>query len=196
MKKLIVELRTAVLSTAILTAVLCGLYPLAVWGIAQTLFHDEANGSLVRRGQAVVGSSLIGQDFKGPGYFHPRPSAAGNGYDGANSGGSNLGPTSKKLLDAVAERVKAYRDGNGLPEGVWVPADAVTASGSGLDPHVSPANARLQAPRVAKERGVRTDQVLRLAEEHTEDRDLGFLGERRVNVLLLNIDLDRRYPSR
>ena len=194
MKSFIVEMRTSIVATLILAAILCGLYPLAVWGIAQAIFPDEANGSLVHRGRSVVGSALIGQAFKGPEFFHPRPSAAGSGYDAASSGGSNLGPISKKLLDAVGERVKAYRSENGLPDGALVPADAVTASGSGLDPHIGVENAMLQAPRVARARGLDPAAVVEVVRRRIEGPDLGFLGDPRVNVLLLNRDLERKSP--
>lgn len=190
MKTLIEHLRISIVSTALLTVLLCGLYPLAVWAVAQLLFADQANGSLVVRDGTVVGSSLIGQSFTGPQYFHPRPSAAGNGYDAAASSGSNLGPLSQKLLDAVKERVTAYRSENGLPEDALVPADAVTASGSGLDPHISLRNAALQIPRVAKARGLSEEAVRRLVERHTEGPDLGILGDPGVNVLMLNLALD------
>jgi K+-transporting ATPase ATPase C chain len=190
MKTLLQDLRIALLSTLILTVILCGLYPLVVWGIAQVVFADKANGSLVVRDGKVVGSSLIGQNFTGPQYFRPRPSAAGNGYDTASSGGSNLGPTSQKLLDAVKERVAAYRQENGLADDALVPADAVTASGSGLDPHISARNAALQTPRVARARGMSEEAVRRLVEAHTEGPDLGILGEPGVNVLMLNLALD------
>ena len=194
MKSILVELRVALVSTVVLAAILCGIYPVAVWGVAQLLFPQEANGSLVFRGRTVVGSSLIGQDFKEARYFHPRPSAAGDGYDAAGSGGSNLGPISKKLLDAVSERTRSYRAENALADEVRVPADAVTASGSGLDPHISVANALLQAPRVANARGLDRGTVLGLVRERTEGPDLGLFGEPRVNVLLLNLDLDRKSP--
>ena len=194
MKNLLVQLRVALSSTVILAAILCGIYPAAVGWIAQALFPHEANGSLVFRGRTAVGSSLIGQAFKGAGYFHPRPSAAGSGYDAAGSGGSNLGPISKKLLEAVGERATSYRAENALADEVRVPADAVTASGSGLDPHISVANGILQAPRVAKARGLDLETVLDLVREHTDGPDLGLLGEPRVNVLLLNLDLDRKSP--
>ena len=191
------------LRALLVLTLLCGLvYPLAVTGIAQLGFRDKADGSLVRRDGEVVGSSLIGQSFTGEDYFHARPSAAGAaaaGAEGADatdlsqvaSGASNLGPTNPELLDTVAERVDAYREENGLDPDTRVPVDAVTASGSGLDPHISVANARLQAPRVAEARGLDVDDVLRLVERHTRGRDLGFLGEKGVNVLELNLDLDR-----
>jgi K+-transporting ATPase ATPase C chain len=166
-------------------------YPLVLTGVAQALFRHEANGSLVRRGGHVVGSSLLGQSFTEPKYFHPRRSAAGSGYDGAASGASNLGPTNPDLLKAVAERVAAYRSENGLAADARVPVDAVTASGSGLDPDISVANARLQAARVARARGIAVGRVLTLVERHTNPRAWGFLGERTVNVLGLNLALDR-----
>jgi potassium-transporting ATPase KdpC subunit len=191
------------LRALLVLTLLCGLaYPLAVTGIAQLAFRHEADGSLVRRDGEVVGSSLIGQSFTGEDYFHTRPSAAGAaaaGAEGADaddlsqvaSGASNLGPTNPELLDTVAERVDAYREENRLDPDVRVPVDAVTASGSGLDPHISVANARLQAPRVAEARGLDVDDVLQLVDRHTSGRSLGFLGEKGVNVLELNLDLDR-----
>jgi len=191
MKQLLSEIRGAVMATLILAAVCCGAYPLVVWGIAQAGFRDQANGSLiVGKDGTVCGSKLLGQNFAGEKYFHPRPSAAGNGYDAANSSGSNLGPTSQKLNDAVKERIAAYRTENGLSETNAVPADAVTASGSGLDPHISVRNAELQAPRVAKARGLPLEQVLTLVRSNTDTPELGVLGEPRVNVLALNLALD------
>jgi K+-transporting ATPase ATPase C chain len=173
--------------------VLCGLaYPLLVTGIAQSAFGDEADGSLIEVDGRPVGSELLGQAFSQPGYFHPRPSAAGDdGYDAAASSGSNLGPTNPDLLASIEERAAAYRADNDLPTGADVPVDAVTASASGLDPHISIANARLQAPRVARERGRSLEDVVALVEAHTDDRDLGFLGEPGVNVLELNLALDQ-----
>lgn len=192
MKNVIAELRTSVVATLFLAVVFGGVYPLVVRAVARGLFPGEANGSLVRAGREVVGSSLIGQGFSGPSYFHPRPSAAGGGYDAANSSGTNLGPTSKKLLEDVRQRAAAYRAENGLAPDAQVPADAVTSSASGLDPHISPENARLQAGRVALARGVPVEEVLRKIAAHTEPRSLMILGEPRVNVLMLNLDLDGR----
>lgn len=204
-----------------LFTVLLGLaYPLAVLLISQAVFGDEADGSLVRRDGEVVGSELLGQTFTGPEYFHGRPSAAGDGASGseievldpdgeatsetmlasaadistAASGASNLGPTNEDLLDTVEERIGAYRHENGLDGGALVPVDAVTASASGVDPHISVANARLQAARVADERGLSTDEVLALVDDHTTSRSLGFLGEEGVDVLALNLALDDRAP--
>ena len=192
MKELFSEIRGAVFSTIVLAVVCCGLYPLIVFGFAQTLFRDKANGSLiVDQAGAIRGSKLLAQGFSDPKYFHPRPSAAGNGYDAANSSGSNLGPTSQKLKDAIKDRIETYRKENGLTADQEVPADAVTASGSGLDPHISPRNAEFQVPRVAKARGVREEKVRELIGQNTEGRDLGILGDLGVNVLQLNLALDR-----
>jgi len=177
--------------------VLTGLvYPAAVTGVSQLLFSSKAHGSLIMAGGGVVGSSLIGQDFGRPEYFHPRPSAAGeHGYDAAASSGSNLGPTSQKLIDRVKAAAAKYRAENGGYPGP-IPADAVTASGSGLDPHISPANAAIQAGRVARARGVSADRVAAVIERRTERPWLGFIGEPRVNVLELNLDLDRQLGRR
>jgi K+-transporting ATPase ATPase C chain len=192
MKTLFSEIRGAVMSTLVLAVVCCGIYPLIVFGIAQAAFHDQANGSLiVEKDGTVRGSKLLGQQFTGAKYFHPRPSAAGNGYDAANSGGSNLGPTSQKLNDAIKERVATYRTENGLKETDSVSADAVTASGSGLDPHISVRNAQLQAPRVATARGLSEQQIRELIARYTYKPDWGFLGDPGVNVLLINLALDR-----
>ena len=176
--------------------VLVGIvYPLAMTSVAQAMFHAKANGSLVHdRHGTVVGSALIGQSFTAPRYFQPRPSAAGAGYDPTSTGASNLGPTNPELLRLVSERADAYRAANQLTADSLVPVDAVTASASGLDPHISVANADLQAARVARERGVPLDLVRRLVAEHTDDRSLGFLGEPGVNVLELNLALDRTGP--
>lgn len=191
MKTLLHELRTSLLLTALLAALLGGAYPVLVWGTAQLLFPAAANGSLVREADGTVrGSALLAQSFTGDRYFHPRPSAAGAGYDAAASSGSNLGPTSRKLAGMVAADVAAYRTRNSLPAGAPVPADAVTRSGSGLDPHISPTNAALQAERVARARGLPPARVLALVEQHTTPPDWGVFGRSRVNVLLLNRALD------
>lgn len=190
MKDWLRELRISFLAVAALAVILCGLYPLTVWVLSVGLFPGKADGSLITRDGAVLGSSLIGQTFTSPRYFHPRPSAAGRGYDATQSGGSNLGPLSKNLADEVARRVAAYRAENGLPAGTPVPADAVTASGSGLDPHISMKNALLQAPRVARARGLADEEVRKKIEMCAEGRTLGVLGEPRVNVLRVNLALD------
>jgi potassium-transporting ATPase KdpC subunit len=191
MKDLFFHIRRAVVSTLVLAAVCCGVYPLIVFAIAQVAFHDKANGSLIiEKDGTVRGSKLLGQGFTTDKYFHPRPSAAGNGYDAANSSGSNLGPTSQKLKDAIKDRIAAYRTENGLKETDAVPADAVTASGSGLDPHITVRNAERQAARVAKARGLSAVQVRELIRVNTDSPDLGILGEPGVNVLLLNLALD------
>jgi potassium-transporting ATPase KdpC subunit len=192
MKEFFSHIRGAVASTFVFGVVCCGLYPLIVFGISQVLFRDKANGSLiVDPGGTVRGSKSLGQGFADPKYFHPRPSAAGNGYDAASSGGSNLGPTSQKLNDAIKERIAAYRAENGLSETEPVPGDAVTASGSGLDPHISLRNAELQTARVAKARGLSEGKVRELIKRHTDGRDLGVLGDPGVNVLELNLALDQ-----
>jgi K+-transporting ATPase ATPase C chain len=192
MKEFLSHIRGAVVSTLVLAVVCCGLYPLIVLGISHTFFRDKANGSLiVDPDGAVRGSKLLGQGFAEAKYFHPRPSAAGNGYDATSSGGSNLGPTSRKLNDAIKERLAAYRAENGLSESAPVPADAVTASGSGLDPHISLQNAELQIPRVVKARGVPEEKVRELIRQNTNGRDFGVFGEPGVNVLQLNRALDQ-----
>jgi K+-transporting ATPase ATPase C chain len=180
------------LRVVLVFTVLVGLvYPLVVTGVAQGLWSGQADGSLIHENGKVVGSKLFGQTFTKAKYFHPRPSAAGDGYDGAASSASNLGPTNPTLLDDVKKQAAAYRKENGLAPGYAVPVDAVTSSGSGLDPGISLANATLQAPRVAKARGLTTPQVMKLVNEHTDDRQLGFLGEKFVNVLELNLALDQ-----
>jgi len=190
MRSLLKELRISLVAILCLAVLLCGVYPTLIWGLAQGLFPEKANGSLIVKGGNTMGSSLLAQGFAGEKYFHPRPSAAGSGYDAANSGGSNLGPLSKKLTDDTAQRVRDYRADNNLAPDVRIPADAVSASGSGLDPHISPENARLQAPRVARARGFSEHVVIGKIKAHTEGRTLGIFGEPRVNVLMLNLDLD------
>jgi K+-transporting ATPase ATPase C chain len=192
MKTFLSEIKTSLLLTLVFAVLLCGVYPLAVWAGAQALFPAQANGSLLTdRDGAVRGSKLLAQNFSSDKYFQPRPSAAGTGYDATNSSGTNLGPTSQKLNDSIKAAVAAYRSANGLTADAPVPADAVTSSGSGLDPHISVANARLQAARVAKARHLPLEQVQALVAGHTEERDLGCLGEARVNVLLLNVALEQ-----
>jgi potassium-transporting ATPase KdpC subunit len=191
-KALTAELRISVVATLVLALLVSGIYPLVVWAIAQGLFPYQSGGSLIQRNGIVVGSELIAQNFENPKYFHSRPSAAGDaGYDAANSAATNLGPLSKRLLEAVQARAEAYRTENGLAADALVPADAVTASGSGLDPHIRVGNARLQAARVAAARGIPRAAVERLLEQQVEGRDLGVFGEPRVNVLKINVALDR-----
>ena len=190
------ELRPLIAVTALLVVVTTVAYPLAVTGVAQALFHRQANGSIVSAGGRAVGSSLIGQAFTSDAYFHGRPSEAGAGYDAANSGASNLGPTSKVLIDRVAADAQAFRVANGLVANAPLPADAVTASASGLDPHVSPATALLQVARVARARGVSAADVRALVDAHTGQPTLGIVGEPRVNVLELNLALDARFPAK
>jgi potassium-transporting ATPase KdpC subunit len=192
MKNLMTQIRISILATVFLAVILCGAYPFLVWVVGQGFMPARANGSLIERDGSLVGSSLLAQGFTDPKYFHPRPSAAGQGYDAMSSGGSNLGPTSKKLADQVAQRILDYRTQNDLPPDIPVPADAVTASASGLDPHISLKNAVLQASRVARTRGLREEDVRHLIQIHTEGRDLGILGEPGVNVLMLNLALDKR----
>jgi len=191
MKTIFSELRSSVMATLILAVVCCGLYPLVVFALGQAMFPAKANGSLIISSDgAVRGSRLLGQQFSSDKYFHSRPSAAGNGYDASSSGGSNLGPTSQKLHDSLAQNVSDYRSQNGLATNALVPADAVTASASGLDPHISPENADLQAPRVAKARNLAVEKVRALIGQHTDLPDLGILGDPGVNVLELNLALD------
>ena len=202
------QMRAAVASVALFTVVFGVLFPLAITALARVVFPRQAGGSLVVHDGHVIGSTLIAQGFVAPRYFHPRPSAAGSGYDAGASAGTNLGPTSDKLIhgihkklpngqddpgnfDGIADLALAYRAENGLAPGAPVPADAVTRSASGLDPDISPANAALQTPRVARARGIPTESVRALVARHTQPRPFGILGEPRVNVLELNLDLDR-----
>jgi K+-transporting ATPase ATPase C chain len=185
------ELLQSVVLLLAFTVLLGIVYPLAVWGIAQVLFPDKANGSLIIHDGQTVGSELIGQNFSSPGYFHSRPSAAGNGYDAGTSSGSNLGPTSQKLIDRINSDTRSLADENPSRP---VPADLVTTSGSGLDPHISSVAAEFQVPRVARERGIGVDELRGIVERSTEGRQFGIFGEPRVNVLLLNLELDRLKP--
>ena len=188
------HLVTALLMTIVTTIILGIAYPLVVTGLAQVLFPQRANGQLIDRNGRLVGSRIIGQPFTSPGYFRPRPSAAGPaGYDGTASGGSNLGPTNAVLVARVRADVARVRQEN---PSAPVPIDLVTSSASGLDPHISPAAAAFQVPRVARQRGVAEAAIQRIVDEHTEDRQFGLLGEPRVNVLLLNLALDERFPVR
>jgi potassium-transporting ATPase KdpC subunit len=187
------NLVVAILMTIVTTLLLGVVYPIVVTGIAQALFPDNANGQLIQRDGKIVGSRIIGQTFSSPGYFRGRPSAAGSGYDAANSGGTNLGPTNKKLMDAVKASVDAARMEN---TSAPVPIDMVTSSASGLDPHVSPASAAFQVARVARERGASAVDVERLVDTYTKGRQLGFLGEPVVNVLELNLALDAQIPKK
>lgn len=200
------NLITAVLMTVATTILLGIIYPLIVRGLAQVIFPKKANGQLIQRAGKTVGSSIIGQSFTGPAYFHSRPSAAGNGYDAANTNGSQLGPTNQKLIDRVKSDVSTAHADDPPPQqaksglagdpgpGALVPIDLVTASASGIDPHITPAAAEFQLDRVARERGTTVDQLRLLVAKHTAGRQLGFLGEPRVNVLELNLDLDEQFP--
>jgi K+-transporting ATPase ATPase C chain len=181
------QIYPAIAITVVLTVLLGIIYPLVVTGLAQVMFPAKAAGSLIEKDGKVIGSSLIGQPFTGPRYFHSRPSAAGTGYDATASGGTNLGPTNQKLMDNVKTAADALREEN---PGTPIPIDMVTASASGLDPHITPAAAEFQIPRIVKERGLSSDEVRRLVREHTEGRQFGLLGEPRVNVLELNLALD------
>jgi K+-transporting ATPase ATPase C chain len=191
MTSLAKEIKISFLATLLLAA-FCLLYAWAVWLPSSLLWPRQAGGSLITKGDQVLGSSLLGQGFSGARYFHPRPSAAGNGYDAQNSSGTNLGPTSQKLMDSVKAAAAAYRKENGLADNAQIPADAVTSSASGLDPHISPENALLQAPRVALKRGLSLEAIKALIAKHSEAPDFGLFGESRVNVLELNLDLDAK----
>jgi potassium-transporting ATPase KdpC subunit len=189
MKTILSEIRPAIVSTLVFAVVCCGFYPLTVTGISKVAFAKQANGSLITdKNGTLIGSELLGQHFTGAVYFHPRPSAVD--YHAASSGGSNLGPTSQKLADQIKERIAAYRTSNGLPETQAVPADAVTASASGLDPHISVANAVLQSGRIARARGLDLAKMKELITAHTDRATFGFLGVDGVNVLKLNLALD------
>lgn len=185
------QLYPAIAITIVLTVLLGIIYPLAVTGFAQVMFPTKAGGSLITKDGKIIGSRLIGQPFTGPGYFHSRPSAAGSGYDATASGGTNLGPTSQKLLDNVRSAAESMRAEN--PDAP-IPIDLVTSSASGLDPHITPAAAEFQVPRVARERGLSVETVRNSVREHSEGRQLGFLGEPRVNVLELNLAIDADHP--
>ena len=195
MKTFLKELWTSIVATVVLCVIVSGLYPALIWGVGQVLFPHQANGSLVESNGQVVGSELLAQGFSGPRYFHPRPSAAGTGYDPLNSGGSNLGPTSQKLMDGIKANVVQYRQENGLAEKTMVPADAVTASGSGLDPHISLENAELQIARVTKARGLSEETVRAKVNQATDRPLLGIGGDPGVNVLKLNLALDALSPT-
>jgi len=190
MKKHII---TAILYTIVTTVLVGIIYPILITAFAQVYSKDKANGQLITRNGVVIGSRIIAQPFTGAAYFHPRPSAAGNGYDPLNSGGSNYGPTNQKLIDRVKADVAALQAEN---PGKPVPVDLVTTSGSGLDPHITPAGAEFQVPRVARERGVAENEIFKVVQEHTEGRTFGFLGEPRVNVLELNLALDEKFPMK
>ncbi|HET9659343.1 MAG TPA: potassium-transporting ATPase subunit KdpC [Thermomicrobiales bacterium] len=195
------QLRPAIALLLLMTVITGVAYPLVITGVAQVAFHEEANGSLIERNGKVIGSALIGQSFVDPdtgatlpGYFRGRPSAAGSGYDAAASSGSNLGPTNPALIDRVTTEVAIVRQENELPDDAEVPVDLVTASGSGLDPDISPASAELQIARVARQRGINEDQVRAIVDRYTSGRTLGIFGEPRVNVLKVNLALDQHYP--
>ena len=193
MKNIFAEFGRSIVATIFFAVILCGLYPLVVYGAAKLLFPHQANGSLlVDKSNTVRGSALLAQNFTGAQYFHPRPSAAGaNGYDATSSSGSNLGPTSSNLVANITGNIATYHSDNNLATNAPVPADAVTASASGLDPHISVANAEIQIPRVAKARGISEEQVRKLVQQNTSGRDLGIFGEPRVNVMTLNFALDQ-----
>ena len=191
MKTILIDIKNTILTSLIITLACCVIYPAVVWGVGQVLFKHQADGSLiVSKEGKIVGSELLGQQFSSDKYFNSRPSAAGTGYDGSSSGGTNLGPTSQKLNDSVKAAVDAYRKQNNLPADALVPADAVTSSGSGLDPHISPENAKVQLVRVAKARNLSPSVVEELVEKFTDKPFLGLIGDPGVNVLRLNLALD------
>jgi K+-transporting ATPase ATPase C chain len=195
MRDIFIEIKNSIIATIVFAIILCGIYPLIVYGAGQLFFPNKANGSLIEgKDRRLVGSELLGQMFSGEKYFHPRPSAAGTGYDASNSSGTNLGPTSQKLKDAVKAVVEQYRKENNLTLEVLIPVDAVTSSGSGLDPHISVSNAQLQTGRVAKARNLDENNVRVLVEKFTDGRQFGILGEPGVNVLKLNLALDGTLP--
>ncbi len=191
MKILFQELKTSFLATIVFAFLFCAVYPIVVWGVSSLLYADKSKGSLIERDGKILGSALIGQGFTSARYFQSRPSAAGKGYDAAGSSGSNLGPISKKFIDGVTQNLEAYRKMNSLTADVRIPGDAVTASASGLDPHISPRNAELQSHRVAKERNLPIEQIYSLVSESTDRPFLGFIGEAGVNVVRLNLALDK-----
>ncbi len=192
MKPFMEEMSIGLKLTASLAVLLCGIYPLVALMMGQAFFPSQSNGSLINKQGVVIGSEIIAQSFSSPRYFHPRPSSAGDGYDALHSGGSNLGPTSQRLIETVKKRIEHYRQENGLSADTLVPADAVTASGSGLDPDISLRNAQLQALRVAQARGLSKEAVLAKIQAVTEGRTLWVLGDPRVNVLRLNMELDHQ----
>ena len=192
MKTILSEIKTSIIATIVLAIILSGLYPVVVWGLAQLAFPHKANGSLIESNdRRIIGSDLLGQSFSGEKYFHPRPSAAGSGYDATSSSGTNLGPTSQKLINNVQAAVEQYRKENNLSANELIPGDAVTSSGSGLDPHISVRNAQLQLPRVAKARSLSEENVRDFVRQNTEGPQLGILGDAAVNVLKLNLALDQ-----
>lgn len=195
MSNLLKQFKISIVATLVFTIVVCGIYPLVVWALGRALFPWQSDGSLITDKQGtVIGSTLIGQEFTLPQYFHPRPSYAGQGYDPTASSGSNLGPTSQKLATNIQQAIVTYRAENNLATSTPIPANAVTGSGSGLDPEISLDNAQIQIARVAKARGITSAQVEELIVKNTDNRTLGVLGESGVNVLTLNIALDQKYP--
>jgi K+-transporting ATPase ATPase C chain len=195
MKEILQQLKLSIIATLVFAVICCGVYPLVVWAFGQALFPSQANGSLITNGQEqVIGSELIGQTFTGPQYFNSRPSYAGAGYDPTASGGSNLGPTSQKLATTIQQAIAAYRTQYDLSMSTPVPADAVTGSASGLDPEISLANAAIQAPIVAKARNTSLANIQMLINENIDGRSLDIFGESGVNILMLNIALDEKYP--